>query len=74
MLSEETLVNSFATELVDEAVGASPRKWAIVLVALVLGAGIALWFVRRRSGGGDEIASDITPVPATPSGAAVVGG
>jgi len=69
MVSEDTLVTGFATELVDEAVGASSRKWAVILVALVLGAAIALWFVRRLSGG-DEISSDVTPVPSTPSGAA----
>jgi hypothetical protein len=72
MLSEESLVSGFATEFVDEAVGASSRKWAIFLIALVLGAAIALWFVRRSSGG-EEVASDVTPVPSTPSGAAAAG-
>ena len=69
MFSEEALVNSVANELVDEAVGASRRKWPLLLVALLLGAGIAFWLMRRSSGG-EEIASDVTPVPSTPSGAA----
>jgi hypothetical protein len=73
MLTEENLVSGLATELVDEAVGASSRKWAIFLVALVLGAAIALWLVRRSSGGEEEIASEVTPVPSTPSGAAAGG-
>ena len=36
---------------------------------ILVGAGIALWFMKRRSGG-EEIASEVTPVPLTPSGAA----
>ncbi len=69
MLHEATLVTDFATELVDEVVGASSRKWAIAALALLVGAGLALWLVKRRSRG-EEIASEVTPVPATPSGAA----
>jgi hypothetical protein len=49
MLSEENVVNSLATELVDEAVGASHRKGLLFLFALVLGAGIAVWFLRRNA-------------------------
>ena len=75
MLKEANLVTEFATELVDEVVGASSRKWAIAALALLVGAGIALWFVKHRAGGsgGEEIASEVTPVPSTPSGAAAAG-
>jgi hypothetical protein len=72
MLKEANLVTDFATELVDEAVGASSRKWAIAVLALLVGAAIALWFVKHRSGG-EEITSEVTPVPSTPSGAAAAG-
>ena len=69
MLHEANLVTEFATELVDEVVGDSSRKWAIAALVLLVGAGIALWFVKRRAGG-EEIASEVTPVPSMPSGAA----
>jgi hypothetical protein len=69
MLHEANLVTEFATELVDEVVGASSRKWAIAALMILVGAGIALWFVKRRAGG-EEIASEVTPVPSMPSGAA----
>jgi hypothetical protein len=39
MLHEANLVTEFATELVDEVVGASSRKWAIAALMLLVGAG-----------------------------------
>ena len=36
-------------EAIDEATGASSRKWAVILVAFVLGAVVALVAVRRRA-------------------------
>ena len=50
-MSEESIVSAFAGELVDEAVGTTGRKWALlillVLVALVAG-GIGASRLRNR--------------------------
>lgn len=42
------VVNAFLEEAIEEAFGTSPRKWALVLLALVAGALGALWLTRRR--------------------------
>ena len=68
-------MDGFAEELVDESIGGSSKKWALVLFCLVAGAGIALW-LRNRSGRGElpvDVASegaatygsDTAPKPAT---------
>jgi hypothetical protein len=36
-------------ELVGELTGHSSRKWAVMLLALVVGAALAFWLVRRRA-------------------------
>jgi hypothetical protein len=45
-------VNGFLEEAVDEAVGLSSKKWAMLLVAFVAGGAVVLWLVRRRGGPG----------------------
>ncbi len=35
-MSEEAIVSGFAAELIDEATGASPRKWALLVVLLIV--------------------------------------
>jgi hypothetical protein len=40
-------VGAILDEAVKESVGISSKKWALVLVALVVGALGALWLVRR---------------------------
>lgn len=65
-------VNEFLDEVVDEAVGSSSKKWALLLVALIAGAAIALW-LKKRSGqsaeaegvtAGSVASSPAEPVPA----------
>ena len=34
-MGEDVMVSGFAAELVDEATGASPRKWALLLVLVI---------------------------------------
>jgi hypothetical protein len=41
-------VNGILEEAVEEAVGASSKKWALLLVAFVAGGAVVLWLVRRR--------------------------
>ena len=40
-------VDAILDEALKEAVGASSKKWALVVVALVVGAMSAFWLVRR---------------------------
>jgi hypothetical protein len=42
-------------EAIDEALGTSSKKWALILLALVVGAAIALWLTKRRSAGEPEL-------------------
>ncbi len=49
-MSEEGLATGVAAEFVDEVLGNSPRKWAVVLVALLVGIIGTLWLVRRSRG------------------------
>lgn len=42
-------------EAVDEAIGTSPKKWALIVVALLAGAIAALWLTRRRRQAGPEL-------------------
>ena len=38
-------------EAFEEAVGFSSKKWALVLVAFVAGAGVAVWLIHRAHAG-----------------------
>jgi hypothetical protein len=40
-------VTAFVEEAIEEAMGISPRKWALLLVAVAVGAIGALWLTRR---------------------------
>ena len=40
-------MNTFADEIIAEAIGTSRRKWALLIVAVFVGAGVALWLTRR---------------------------
>ena len=40
-------VTAVVDEAIRETIGASPRKWGLVVVAIVAGALGALWLVRR---------------------------
>jgi hypothetical protein len=48
-IGEGQIVAAVAAEAVDELVGTSNRKWAVMLVAFVLGAIVAGIVIRRRS-------------------------
>ena len=47
----DELVGSFVDEVIDEAVGSSSKKWALLLVAVAVGAAFAFWIVRRAAAG-----------------------
>ncbi len=49
-------VTSFVEEVIDETVGRSSKKWALVLLALAAGALVALWLTRgsRSAETGDQ--------------------
>ena len=62
-------VNEFLDEVVDEAVGSSSKKWALLLVALIAGAAIALWLKKRSAqsaGDAGAAASSMASSPAEP--------
>jgi hypothetical protein len=40
-------VSAIVDEALDEAIGRSNKKWALVLLALVAGATVAFWMTRR---------------------------
>ncbi len=44
-------------ELVDELTGGTSRKWAVMLLALVVGAALAFWLVRRRAGAASAVSA-----------------
>jgi hypothetical protein len=44
----ETVVEDVLNETVDELTGRSTRKWAVVLVAFVVGCAVAALVMRRR--------------------------
>ena len=58
-MSEEGLATGVAAEFVDEVLGNSPRKWAVVLVALLVGIIGTLWLVRRSRGRAVEPVEDV---------------
>jgi len=55
VIGEGRAVTEFVDEVIDEAIGPSSKKWAMVISAFVVGAALALWMSRRvrsgRSGG-----------------------
>ncbi len=55
----DEVVDAFLVEAVNEATFASPKKWALVVLALLVGAAVALWLTKRR-GGDDEVAGETT--------------
>jgi hypothetical protein len=44
---EDCNMETFVEEVFNETIGTSNRKWAIVLVAMLVGAVGALWLTRR---------------------------
>jgi len=41
-------------EAFDEAIGRSSKRWALLLLAFVLGGALAFWLVQRSRGAGPE--------------------
>jgi LPXTG-motif cell wall-anchored protein len=60
-LSEDSILNSFADELLKEATGKSSKPWALVLASLLIVGLTALWLVRRSK---SQAADATTEVPA----------
>jgi hypothetical protein len=55
---DETVEN-FLVEVIEEATGRSSKQWALLLVALLAGAGVALWLTSRRGAGrADTVRTD----------------
>jgi hypothetical protein len=56
------LMKGFAEELVEESIGVSYKRWALMLLSLAAGAVIALWLRGRISGAVPEsVATDAAP-------------
>jgi hypothetical protein len=55
-------VTDFVEEAVAEAIGVSPRKWALLIVAVVAGAMAATWYGRRRRRSRDEVRATLSEV------------
>jgi hypothetical protein len=72
-------MSGFAKELVDESLGASSKRWALVAVALVIGA-IGAWWLSGRAGprslidGPSSVEPTPTPAPTLVRGAATQAG
>ena len=52
-------------EAIDEASGASSKRWALLLLVLVVGGVIALWLSKRARSIESELAIDAAGAPAT---------
>lgn len=52
-------------EAIDEASGASSKRWVLVLLVLVAGGVIALWLSKRARSIESELAIDAAGAPAT---------
>jgi hypothetical protein len=76
----------FGEELIDEALGTSSKRWALLLLAVAAGAAIALWLTGRSpaqapeaepppkpTSADDEHAPTITATAATKLGSAFTG-
>jgi uncharacterized protein HemX len=59
-------MTTFAREAVDEAAGASSKKWALVLAALVAGTALGVWLHGRSARDGSEPA-EVAPASGAPS-------
>jgi hypothetical protein len=49
-------MEAFVEEVINETMGTSHRKWALLLVAMLVGAVGALWLTRRSGGTGSATA------------------
>jgi hypothetical protein len=47
---EDCNMEAFVEEVINETMGTSHRKWALLLVAMLVGAVGALWLTRRTGG------------------------
>ena len=55
-------MEAFVEEVINETMGTSHRKWALLLVAMLVGAVGALWLTRRSSATGSATApAEIEP-------------
>jgi hypothetical protein len=52
-------------EAIDEASGASSKRWALLLLVLVMGGVIALWLSKRARSIESELAIDAAGAPTT---------
>ena len=43
-------MNDLLEEALEEAVGASSKRWALILIAFVIGGVLALWLAQRIKG------------------------
>ena len=53
----DEVVDAFLVEAVNEATFASSKKWALVVLALLVGGAVALWITGRRHRN-DELVGD----------------
>ena len=53
-------MEAFVEEVINETMGTSHRKWALLLVAMLVGAVGALWLT-RRSGATESAPAEIEP-------------
>ena len=69
----EEVVSSVLMEVLDEMHGRSSRKWAIVLLSMVVGATIAVLILKRRSseGAADGRNNQAGSSPFAPAGTSV---
>jgi hypothetical protein len=49
-------VNGIVDEALDEAVGRSSKRWALVLLAFVVGGAVAVWLSRRSPQSSTDVA------------------
>ena len=60
-IASTELVAAIVDEAVDEAVGRSSKKWALVLLALVVGAAVAFWLTHRARSTESAVALIVEP-------------
>ena len=48
-------MDELLVEALEEAIGTSTKKWALIVVAVLAGAIVALWLTRRRRQAGPEL-------------------
>ena len=56
--ASEQVVSAVVLEAIDEVSGTSNRKWAVILLAIVLGAAVASVVMKRR---GDQSPTESEP-------------